>query len=141
MLEWVPGSFQVMRHVRPKLCCTGCDVIVQAPAPSRPIDRGLAGPGLLAHVLTSKFCDHLPLYRQSEIYAREGVELDRSTLAKWVGKPTSCWSRWSKHFAAMSCPRTSCMAMTRRFRCWLPATARRRRGGSGPMFAMIVLRR
>jgi transposase len=86
MLEWVPGSFQVLRHVRPKLCCTGCDAIVQAAAPSRPIDRGLAGPGLLAHVLTSKFCDHLPLYRQSEIYAREGVELDRSTLAKWVGE-------------------------------------------------------
>ena len=86
MLEWVPGSFQVVRHVRPKLCCTGCDVIVQAAAPSRPIDRGLAGPGLLAHVLTSKFCDHLPLYRQSEIYGREGVELDRSTLAKWVGE-------------------------------------------------------
>jgi len=86
MLEWVPGSFQVLRHVRPKLCCTGCDVIVQAAAPSRPIDRGLAGPGLLAHVLTSKFCDHLPLYRQSEIYEREGVELERSTLAKWVGE-------------------------------------------------------
>jgi len=51
-----------------------------------PIDRGLAGPGLLAHVLTSKFADHLPLYRQSEIYAREGVELERSTLAKWVGE-------------------------------------------------------
>jgi len=85
ILEWVPGSFKVIRHVRPKLCCTGCDVIVQAPAPSRPIDRGMAGPGLLAHVLTSKFVDHLPLYRQSAIYAREGVELDRSTLAKWVG--------------------------------------------------------
>jgi transposase len=86
ILEWVPASFKVIRHVRPKLCCTGCDVIVQAPAPSRPIDRGMAGPGLLAHVLTSKFVDHLPLYRQSEIYAREGVELDRSTMAKWVGE-------------------------------------------------------
>ncbi len=86
ILEWVPASFKVIRHVRPKLCCAGCDKIVQAPAPSRPIDRGLAGPGLLAHVLTSKFADHLPLYRQSEIYAREGVELDRSTLAKWVGE-------------------------------------------------------
>jgi transposase len=86
VLEWVPASFKVIRHVRPKLCCAGCDKIVQAPAPSRPIDRGLAGPGLLAHVLTSKFADHLPLYRQSEIYAREGVDLDRSTLAKWVGE-------------------------------------------------------
>jgi hypothetical protein len=58
---------------------------VQAEAPSRPIARGLAGPGLLAHVLVSKYCDHLPLYRQSEIYARQDVELERSTLADWVG--------------------------------------------------------
>ena len=69
----------------PKLSCTKCDRIVQAEAPSRPIERGVAGPGLLAHVLVSKYCDHLPLYRQSEIYARQGVELERSTLADWVG--------------------------------------------------------
>lgn len=85
MLEYVPASFKVIRHVRPKLCCTKCDVIHEAPAPSRPIKRGLAGPGLLAHVLVAKYADHLPLYRQSEIYAREGVDLDRSTLADWVG--------------------------------------------------------
>jgi transposase len=89
MLEYVPASFTVLRHVRPRLCCSGCEIVVQAPAPSRPIDRGLAGPGLLAHVLTAKFCDHLPLYRQSEIYAREGVDLDRSTLAKWVGQASA----------------------------------------------------
>jgi len=64
ILEWVPASFKVIRYVRPKLCCTGCDVIVQAPAPSRPIDRGMAGPGLLAHVLTSKFVDHCVLRMQ-----------------------------------------------------------------------------
>ena len=85
MLEYVPASFVVIRHVRPKLSCTKCDRIVQAAAPSRPIERGLAGPGLLAHVLVSKYADHLPLYRQSEIYARDGVELERSTLADWVG--------------------------------------------------------
>jgi len=85
MLEYIPASFKVIRHVRPKLSCTKCDVIVEAPAPSRPIERGLAGPGLLAHVLVSKYADHLPLYRQSEIYARVGVDLDRSTLADWVG--------------------------------------------------------
>ncbi|MCU1303264.1 MAG: transposase, partial [Candidatus Sulfotelmatobacter sp.] len=62
-----------------------CSRIVQELAPSRPIDRGLAGPALLAHVLVAKYADHLPLYRQSEIYAREGVDLDRSTLADWVG--------------------------------------------------------
>lgn len=85
VLEFVPARFKVIRHVRPKLSCTKCDAIVQAEAPSRPLARGLAGPGLLAHVLVSKYADHLPLYRQSEIYAREGVELERSTLADWVG--------------------------------------------------------
>ena len=85
MLEYVPSSFKVMRHVRPKLSCRGCEKVVQAEAPSRPIDRGIPGPGLLAHVLVAKYADHLPLYRQSEIYAREGVDLDRSTLADWVG--------------------------------------------------------
>ena len=85
MLEYVPARFKVIRQVRPKLACAGCERIVQAEAPSRPIERGIAGPGLLAHVLISKYCDHLPLYRQSEIYAREGVELERSTLADWVG--------------------------------------------------------
>ena len=85
MLEYVRASFKVLRHVRPRLSCDACDRIVQAPAPSRPIDRGLAGPGLLAHVLVSKYADHMPLYRQSEIYAREGIDLDRSTLAGWVG--------------------------------------------------------
>ncbi|WP_027867328.1 IS66 family transposase [Massilia alkalitolerans] len=84
-LEYVPASFRVIRHVRPKLACACCDTIVQAPAASRPIERGLAGPGLLAHVLVAKFADHLPLYRQSVIYAREGVELERSLLASWVG--------------------------------------------------------
>jgi transposase len=64
MLEYIPASFKVIRHVRPKMCCTRCDTIMQAPAPSRPIDRGLAGPGLLAHVLVSKYADHLPLYRK-----------------------------------------------------------------------------
>jgi len=84
-LEYVPASFRVIRHVRPKLACACCDTIVQAPAASRPIERGQAGPGLLAHVLVAKFADHLPLYRQSVIYAREGVELERSLLASWVG--------------------------------------------------------
>jgi transposase len=85
ILEYVPARFKVIRHVRPKLSCAGCERIVQAAAPSRPIERGLAGPGLLAHVLVSKYCDHQPLYRQAEMYAREGVELERSTLADWVG--------------------------------------------------------
>jgi transposase len=85
MLEYVPGRYKVIRHVRPKLSCASCQKIVQPAAPSRPIERGLAGPGLLAHVLVAKYCDHLPLYRQSRMFAREGIDLDRSTLADWVG--------------------------------------------------------
>ena len=84
MLEYVPASLKVIQYIRPKLACASCDRIVQGEAPRRPIERGMAGPGLLAHVLVSKYCDHLPLYRQSQIYARFGVELDRSTLADWV---------------------------------------------------------
>lgn len=87
-LEFVPASFRVIRHIRPKMTCTCCDCIVQAPAPSRPIARGMAGPGLLAHVGVSKFADHLPFYRQSVIYAREGVELDPGLLGDWLGACT-----------------------------------------------------
>jgi transposase len=85
MLEYVPARFKVIRQVRPKLSCGCCQRIVQLPAPIRPIDRGLPGPGLLAHVAVSKFADALPLYRQAQIYSRVGVELERSTLADWLG--------------------------------------------------------
>lgn len=84
-LEYVPARFKVIRHVRPKYACSCCDHIAQAAAPTRPIARGLAGPGLLAHILVAKYSDHLPLYRQSVMYAREGVALERATMAEWVG--------------------------------------------------------
>jgi transposase len=86
MLEYIPASFFVIRNVRPKMSCRKCSCVVQAPAPQRVIDRGLPGPSLLAHVITAKFADHTPLYRQSQIFAREGVELDRSILARWIGE-------------------------------------------------------
>jgi transposase len=86
VLDYLPGRFRVLRHVRPKFSCRGCEAVTQAPAPSLPIRRGRATAGLLAHVLVAKYADHLPLYRQSEIYARAGVELQRSTLADWVGQ-------------------------------------------------------
>jgi transposase len=84
-LEHVPGSWKVIQHVREKFSCRSCEAITQPPAPSHPIARGRAGPGLLAHVLFSKYGLHLPLNRQSAAYAREGIELDVSTLADWVG--------------------------------------------------------
>jgi transposase len=84
-LERIPATYKVIQHVRPKFACAACEQVVKAPAPARPIDHGLPGPSLLAQVLVSKFADHQPLYRQSEIYAREGIDLSRSTLAGWVG--------------------------------------------------------
>ena len=75
----------MLRHVRRKRACACCDRIVQGAAPSRPIERGIAGPGLLAQIIVAKFADHQPLYRQAEIYARQGIDLDRSTMARWVG--------------------------------------------------------
>jgi transposase len=86
VLDYVPGHFEVIRHVRPKYACAACDAITQAPAPALPTPRGRATPAMLAHLLVAKYCDSLPLYRQAEIYAREGVELDRSTLCDWVGQ-------------------------------------------------------
>ena len=88
-LEYVPGRFIVNRITRPRFACSGCDTFTQAPLPSRPIERGRPGPGLLAHVLVNKYADHLPLYRQSQIYERGGLDLNRSTLADWVGKSTA----------------------------------------------------
>jgi transposase len=85
-LEYVPSRFKVIRHVRPKLACVACEAIFQAPAPSRPIARGMAGPGLLANVLVSKYCDHIPLHRLGRIYSRDGVVIDPSTMAGWVGQ-------------------------------------------------------
>jgi transposase len=89
VLDYRPASFRVIRHVRVKFSCRACETITQAPAPSLPIRRGRASAALLAHVLTAKFCDHLPLHRQSDIYARAGVTLERSTLADWVGQVAS----------------------------------------------------
>jgi len=84
-LELIPRQWKVIQHVREKYSCRSCEVITQPPAPSHPIARGRAGPGLLAHILFAKYGLHLPLNRQSTVYAREGIELDVSTLADWVG--------------------------------------------------------
>ena len=84
-LDYLPGRFKVIRHIRAKLSCRACDIVVAAPSPDHAIARGRAGAGLLAHIVVSKYDDHLPLYRQAEIYARERVTLETSTLSGWVG--------------------------------------------------------
>jgi transposase len=85
VLEKIPARLKVIQHVRPKYACRLCEKIFQAPAPALPIERGRPGPGLLAHVAVSKYCDGIPLYRQSGILVREGVEIDRATMAEWIG--------------------------------------------------------
>src|SRR3954449_32616 len=86
-LDIVPAQFRVLVVRRPKYACRTCeDVVVQAPAPARLIEGGLPTEATVAQVLVSKYADHLPLYRQAQIYARQGVNLDRSTLADWVGR-------------------------------------------------------
>jgi transposase len=99
VLEYVPSHFKVIVHSRPKMSCRDCEKIMQAPMPSMPIVRGMAGPALLAHVIVARFDDHLPYYRQSEIYEREGMALDRSMLAEWVG-----------HMSALTAPLTEAIA-------------------------------
>jgi transposase len=84
-LELIPRRWKVIQHVREKFSCRACEKITQPPAPSHPIARGRAGSLLLAHILYCKYGLHLPLNRQSAAYAREGIELDVSTLADWVG--------------------------------------------------------
>jgi transposase len=84
-LELIPRQWKVIAHVREKFSCRACEAITQPPAPSHPIARGRAGPKLLAHILFAKYGLHLPLNRQSDVYQREGIELDVSTLADWVG--------------------------------------------------------
>jgi transposase len=84
-LELIPRQWKVIQHVREKFSCRACEAISQPPAPSHPIARGRAGPKLLAHILFAKYGLHLPLNRQSAVYAREGIDLDVSTLADWVG--------------------------------------------------------
>lgn len=92
ILEFVAAKLKVVETVRLKKSCRRCEKIAQQPAPTRPIPRGMAGPGLLAHILVAKFDDHLPLYRQGEIFARMGADIPRSTLIDWCGQATRALS-------------------------------------------------
>ena len=97
VLECAPSHFKRVVHVRPKMSCRACETIIHAPMPTLPIEKGPPGPALLAHGAVSKFCDHLPLHRQADIYARQGVAIDRSVMAAWMGhlaallEPLSAW--------------------------------------------------
>jgi transposase len=101
ILERVPASYKVIRYARLKVAFTKCDIIVEAPAPPKPIERGRAGPALLAHVFVSKYADHFPLYRQSEIFAREGIA--PHLLTRWAPPVTSQRDSWPSINPACAC--------------------------------------
>ena len=106
MLDYVPAQLRVRVIRRPRYGCRACEeAVVQAPAPERPIDGGMATEALLAHVLVNKYADHLPLYRQAQIFARQGVTLDRSTLCSWAGR--ACWWLAPLHELVLSTVLTS----------------------------------
>ncbi len=86
ILDFIAAKLKVVEIHRPKKSCRDCERMVQTPAPPRPIPRGMAGPALLAHILVAKYDDHLPLYRQGEIFARMGADIPRSTLIDWCGQ-------------------------------------------------------
>jgi transposase len=86
ILEYMPASFKVIRYIRPRCVCTECEKMVQSYPANKTIAKGMAGPGLLAHILVQKYCNHLPFYRQSEMYDREDIDLSRSTMASWAGQ-------------------------------------------------------
>ena len=86
-LDYIPASLIVIQHVRPKYACEACQAhVVIADRLPEPIEKGLPGPGLLAHVIVSKYADHLPLYRQERILAREGVAISRQTMCGWMAR-------------------------------------------------------
>lgn len=85
-LEYVPASLFVLEHVRAKLVCRACEEIVVADPPAKPVDKGLPGPGLIAHIVTSKYSEHLPLNRLEAVFARHGVDLSRQTMCGWMAK-------------------------------------------------------
>jgi transposase len=94
-LEYVPGHYIVNQIIRPRLACTCCEAVVQAEMPSRPIPKSFVGPALMAHILCCKYGYHLPLYRQSQMFSNEGIDLSGSLMAGWVGKCTKLLERVS----------------------------------------------
>jgi transposase len=134
MLDRVPARLRIIRICRPRYGCRACGTIHRAAAPERPIAKGLATPGLLAHVLVAKYCDHLPLYRQSQI-------MSRSIARPWqIGSAALAggWSRCRPALQRMCLDRPSCLPTTRRSRCSIPAAAAPRAAVCGSMRATIV---
>jgi len=136
MLDLVPAQLRVKVVCRPRYGCRACEgTVVQAPAPERPIDGGMATEALVAHVVVSKFCDSLPLYRQAQMLKRQGITLDRSTLSAWVGR--ACW--WLTPLYELVLGTVLSSDKRRRCRCSNPAREGPKRDASGAMPSMTGL--
>ncbi|MGA2793828.1 MAG: IS66 family transposase [Roseiarcus sp.] len=147
-LECEPRRWKIVERVREKFACRDCEAITEPPAPSHPIPRGFAGPSLLAMILVGKFADHQPLHRQSTAFAREGVELDDSTLADWVGRLRRR-ARSIARRVARACPAAERLHVddttvpvlaktkTRTGRLWVYVRDDRPFGGQGPPAALF----
>ena len=135
-LEYVPGRFVVNRIVRPRKARACCQAIVQSPRPSRPIERGRPGPGLLADVLVSKYTDHPRLRRQSQIDAREGVDIDRSTMSDRVGRCTALPEPLADAIGRRVCQGVAVFADDTPVKMQAPGQKNTKRPGSGLMCVM-----
>ena len=131
ILDYIPGRFEVIRHVRPAYSCRKCEAMVQMPMPALPIPRGQAGPGLLAHMLVAKFCDHLPLYRQAEITPATASTSTAPRSPIGLARSLGLCSRLPNESALTLWQAASSMPTTRPCRFLLPATARPRPAASG----------
>src|SRR6266511_4967228 len=129
-LDVIPAQFKVIATRRPKYACQVCaGEVVQAPALERLIENGIPTETLVAHVLVAKYADHTPLYRQAQIYARQGITLDRSTLADWVGR--AAFALRPVHARLLDRP--NCSPTRRRHRCSILGAGASRRASCGPM--------
>jgi transposase len=135
-LDVVPAKFRVIVTHRPKFVCRSCaDGVVQMPAPARLIEGGIPTEAMVAHVLVARYADHLPLYRQAQIMARQGVMLDRSTLSFWMGY-AAAELPWSRACANSCCARHGFSPMKRLCRCSILAAGAPSRAISGRSRAM-----
>ena len=132
-LDIVPAQFRVLVTVRPKYACRKCeDGVLQAAAPAWLIDGGLPTDATVAQVLVFKYADHLPLYRQAQIYARQGINLDRSTLTDWGGHAARHQRPLHERLLARLKQRSRLLPTRRRRRCLIPAATGQKPANSGP---------
>jgi len=131
VLEHVPASVKIVRHVEKRMICRECDTTVAGEMPTLPIERGKPGPGLLAHIMIATFDAHIPLYRLSEMYGRLGIDISRSVMADWVGRVSALLTPLVLLIRAISAHSTEYIRTIPRSMFSTPGGARQKPAGSG----------